>query len=142
MAQPFRSDIRTRRLERLTENETISSYTSWKQNLEFQLMRSVDFAPFLVRNFQWRPSRVPYRGLTDDGEEVVAANRKLAMQKHAVLDHMIRLISSYCPAHIQSRVQLYSGTWGCPHVRSGELRSPAAACEGLRPKHMTPFTLS
>ena len=68
-------------------------------------MTSVDFAPFLVRNFQWSPSRVQYRGLTDDGEDVAVANRKLAIQKHAVLDHMIRLISSYCPEHIQSEIE-------------------------------------
>ena len=105
MEYSLRSSIRGRRLERLTENETISSFSSWKQNVEFQLTNCVDFAPYLVRNFSWRPSRVQYRGLSDDGDDVPAANRKLAMQKHAVLDHLIRLICSYCPEHIQSEIE-------------------------------------
>ena len=105
MTELLRSAIKGRRLERLTENETISSFTSWKQNLEFQLMTSSDFAPFMARNVTWRPSKVEYRGLADDGDEVPVANRKTAIHKHALLDHMIRLISSYCPEHIQSEIE-------------------------------------
>lgn len=103
MVEPLKSAIRGRRLERLTEKETISSFTSWKQNLEFQLTTSSDFIPFLVKGAKWSVSKVKYRGLTDDAEG--SANRKLALQKHAVLDHMIRLISSYCPEHIQSEIE-------------------------------------
>ena len=101
----LRSAIRGRRIECLTEKQTISSFNSWKQNLEFQLTACADFVPFLGRGFTWRPQRVLHRGLTDDGEDIPAAQRKLALQKHAVLDHMIRLISSYCPVHIQSEIE-------------------------------------
>ena len=101
----LRSSIRSCRLERLTETETISSFNSWKQNMEFQLTTCAEFAPFLARNVTWRPSKVPYRGLEDDGDDVTEANRKPAVQKHGVLDHMIRLISSYCPEHIQSEIE-------------------------------------
>ena len=101
----LRSSIKGRRLERLTEKETISSFNSWKQNLEFQLMTCADFVPFLVKNFKWKPQKVNYRGLTDDDESVPVATRKLAIAKHAYLDHMIRFISSYCPEHIQSEIE-------------------------------------
>ena len=99
------NQIRSRRLERLTEKETISSFSSWKQNLEFQLTTCKEFAPFLAVGVTWSSSKVNYRGLTDDGEDVAAASRKLAVQKHGALDHMIRLISSYCPEHIQSEIE-------------------------------------
>ena len=100
-----RSSIRSRRLECLTENETISSFNSWKQNLTFQLTTAAEFVPFLARGFTWRPSKVQDRGLTDDGEDVPIARRKLALQKAALLDQMIRFISSYCPVHIQSEIE-------------------------------------
>ena len=101
----FRSAIKGRRLERLTENETISSFTSWKQNLEFQLMSCADFAPFLAKNFKWATKKTDHRGLTDDGVDVPEQNRKLGIQKGAVLDQMIRLIASYCPEHIQAEIE-------------------------------------
>ena len=101
----MRCSIKGRRLKRLTENETISSFASWKQNLEFQLLTSADFAPFLANNFKWSPKRVKYRGLSDDGDDVTAADRNLAIQKHAILGHVIRLISSYCPEHIQAEIE-------------------------------------
>ena len=105
MNHSLRSSIKGRRLERLTEKETISSFTSWKQNLTFQLTTCVDFVPFLAPNFKWSPSKVANRGLTDDGDDVDAANRKLAVQKAAVLDHLIRFIGSYSPEHIQSEIE-------------------------------------
>ena len=101
----FRSAIKGRRLERLTENETISSFTSWKQNLEFQLMSCADFAPFLAKNFKWATKKTDHRGLTDDGVDVPEQSRKLGIQKGAVLDQMIRLITSYCPEHIQAEIE-------------------------------------
>ena len=100
-----RSSIRSRRLECLTENETISSFNSWKQNLTFQLTTAAEFVPFLARGFTWRPSKVQDRGMEDDGEDVPMARRKLALQKAALLDQMIRFISSYCPVHIQSEIE-------------------------------------
>ncbi len=86
--EPLRSAIKGRRFERLTENETISSSSS------------ADFAPFLVIDAKLRSSKVKYRGLS-----VAENKRKLALQKHAILDHMIRLISSYCPTDIRSEIE-------------------------------------
>ena len=99
------SSIKSRRLERLTEKETISSFNSWKQNLEFQMTTCPEFAPFLVKGFTWKPSKIQYRGLTDDGEDVPAASRKVASVKHAYLDHMIGLIGNYAPQHIESEIK-------------------------------------
>ncbi|MCP4493507.1 MAG: hypothetical protein GY820_40310 [Gammaproteobacteria bacterium] len=50
MAETLKAAIKGRRLERLTEKETISSFNSWKQNLEFQLTTCADFAPFLAKD--------------------------------------------------------------------------------------------
>ena len=105
MNTSFQSTIRGRRLERLTENETISSFNSWKQNLEYQLMSCADFVPFLRKGCEWCSSKTEYRGLTDDGDDVAETRRKLDMQKHAILDQLIRLIASYCPEHIQSDIE-------------------------------------
>ena len=101
----IRSSIRGRRLECLTEKETISTFKSWKQNLEFQLITCRDFVPYLASGVTWSASKVPNRGLLDDGSTVEEAHRKLAIEKHAVLDTMIRFISSYCPPHIQSEIE-------------------------------------
>ena len=105
MTELLRSSIRGRRLEPLTENESISSFNSWKQNIEFQLTSCADFVPFLTITWSSKASKVPNRGLQDDGDAIPVANRKLAAQKHGMLDHMIRLISSFSPEHIQSEIE-------------------------------------
>ena len=99
--ETFKS-FKARKLEVLSEDETISSFTSWKQNLEFHLASCDNFAPFLGSTVVWRPSSVPNRGLTDDTE---GDNRKTAVQKGYVLEYMIGLIVSYCPETIRIEIQ-------------------------------------
>ena len=94
--------FKARKLEALTENETISSFTSWKQNLEFHLASCNNFAPFIAPDSTWRTSAVPNRGLVDDE---VGASAKTAVQKGFVLEHMIGLIVSYCPESIRIEIQ-------------------------------------
>ena len=43
--------FKARKLEALTENETIASVNSWQQNLEFQLAACNEFSPFLASDF-------------------------------------------------------------------------------------------
>ena len=45
--------FKARKLEPLTERETISSFASWKQNLEFHLASCNDFAQFIAPNAVW-----------------------------------------------------------------------------------------
>ena len=69
--------FKARRPEVLTENETISSYASWKQNLEFHLASSDSFAPFIAPEFTWSIASVTNRGLQDESNTVT--NKKSAV---------------------------------------------------------------
>ena len=42
--------FKARKLDPLTETETISSFTSWKQNLEFHLASVNDFSEYIAPN--------------------------------------------------------------------------------------------
>ena len=94
--------FKPRKLEVLSENETISSFCSWKQNIVFQLAACDSFAPFIAPDSVWRHAGVANRGLQDDTS---GDNRKTAVQKSYVLDHMIGLIVSYCPETIRLEIQ-------------------------------------
>ena len=95
--------FKARKLEPLTETESISSFSSWKQNLEFHLASCNDFSEFIAPNTVWSPPSVLNRGLTDDAG--TGANVKTAVQKAFVLEHMIGLIVSYCPETIRMEIQ-------------------------------------
>ena len=94
--------FKPRKLIELTEKETISSFASLKQNLEFHLTSCNSFAPFLAPNFEWKLANVPNRGLQDDG---AGADSKTAAQKSIVLEHMIGLIVGFCPEFIRLEIQ-------------------------------------
>ena len=93
--------FKARKLEALTESETISSFSSWKQNLVFHLASVNDFAEFIAPNATWQPGSVTNRGLVDG----IGENAKTAVQKAFILDHMIGLIVSYCPENIRMEIQ-------------------------------------
>lgn len=95
----FRS-FKARKLESLTERETISSFASWKQNLEFHLASCNDFAAFIAPNVEWSSSAALNRGLVDDED-----GGKTAVQKAFILEHMIGLVVSYCPETIRIEIQ-------------------------------------
>ena len=83
----------------LTKSETVNSFENWKQNLLYTLSLDPNFAPYLVEGLQWgtKSKTAPLHGLTDDGEDVAAAQRKTAQQKCATLDLMLGQIANYCP---------------------------------------------
>ena len=78
--------FKARKLEELTENESISSFTAWKQNVMFHLASCESFAPFIGRNVVWGTSSVENRGLQDD-----TVGGKSAEVKAVLLEHMIGL---------------------------------------------------
>ena len=90
------------KLEELTENETISSFTSWKENVEFHLAGCDSFARFLDPKFEWSPASVTNRGLTDDAQ---GADAKTAAQKSFLLTRMIGLIAGCCPETIRLEIR-------------------------------------
>ena len=83
---------------KLTEKETITSFTSWKENLTYNLSINNDFAPFLEATFTWQKPTVTNRGLQNDGNDVQQDRRKTAAQKRIQLDHMIGYIASFAPS--------------------------------------------
>ena len=95
--------FKPRKLEALTENETISSFASWKQNLEFQLASCDNFAPLIAPDFNWKLASVTNRGLEDD--QAGANNFKTAVQKKIMLDKMIGLIVGFCPEIIRLEIE-------------------------------------
>ena len=83
----------------LTKTETITSYESWRQNLIYIISLDVNFVPFLAEGACWKKkcSNDPLRGLTDDGDNIPAAQRRTAVQKNAHIDLMLGQIANYCP---------------------------------------------
>ena len=94
--------FKPRKLEVLSENETIASVNSWQQNIEFYLASCNDFSIFLASDFTWGLKSTTNRGLTDD---TTGDNRKNAAQKCYILNHMLGLIISYCPENIRLEIE-------------------------------------
>ena len=67
----------------LTKSETVHSFESWKQNLNYILSLGNNFASFLVPNVTlMKKSRtITNRGFIDDTEEIPEASCKSAIQK-------------------------------------------------------------
>ena len=83
----------------LTKTETITSFESWRQNLQYTLALDQNFATFLVDGFAWlkKTPTTPLRGLTDDGDGVPEDKRCTAAQKVTHLDLMLGQIANFCP---------------------------------------------
>ena len=84
---------------RLTKNETITSFESWRQNLQYTLSLDANFATYLVDGATWlkKTSTNPVRGFTDDGEGVAQQLRRTAAQKVTHLELMLGQIANFCP---------------------------------------------
>lgn len=84
---------------RLTKHETITSFESWRQNLQYTLSLDINFAPFLVDGTKWtkKSSTTPHRGLSGDNEDVPEATRRTAAQKVTHLELMLGQIANFCP---------------------------------------------
>ena len=91
--------FKPRKLEVLTETETVAAVNSWQQNLEFHIASCDEFAPFI--DSVWEIKSVPHRGLTDDTE---GTTRKTSAQKCYILNHLLGLIVSYCPENIRLEI--------------------------------------
>ena len=66
------SSVKVTRPKRLTENETLTSFEDWRNNLEFFLRQDKDISNFLKSTATWNQSSSPgdHRGLDSD-EEVI-----------------------------------------------------------------------
>lgn len=84
---------------RLTKHETITSFESWRQNLQYTLSLDNNFAPFLVDGTKWtkKTSTTPLRGFSNDGEDEPEASRRTAAQKVTHLELMLGQIANFCP---------------------------------------------
>ena len=85
---------------KLTEEESFSSFTSWKNNLLYTLNQDENFRPFLVPDSTWqkRTAANPNRGLTDDPTDT--PKRLTADQKVRNLTQMLGLISQWVPHYL------------------------------------------
>ena len=83
----------------LTKSETITSFESWRQNLEYTLSLDANFAPFLVDGFTWlkKTPTQDLRGLANDGKNIPHASRRSAQQKVTHLELMLGQIANYSP---------------------------------------------
>ena len=80
----------------LKENETITSYESWKQNLIFTLSLQNKFLPFLEEGCTWKKKTTadPYRGFVNDEAGDSSRTRQ---EKTSLLELMLGQIANFCP---------------------------------------------
>ena len=86
----------------LTNNEAITTFEVWRQNLQYSLSLDANFAPFLANNFSYlkSSSTSPQRELTSDGEDVPTSRRCPAnkyIKKNMHLELMLGQIANFCP---------------------------------------------
>ena len=83
----------------LSKHETLTSYESWRQNLQYTLSLDANLAPFLLDQATWgkKANISPLRGLRDDTEDTPGSVRRTAQQKVAHLELMLGQIANFCP---------------------------------------------
>ena len=83
----------------LSENETLNTFETWRQNQLYNLTLEKHFVPFLAADFKWTKQSTanPTRGLVDDGAGVAEAKRKTAKEKLTYLDLMLNQLANYIP---------------------------------------------
>lgn len=86
----------------LNENETITSFASWKSNILYHLSLNNEFAPFL--DSVWQKSSVLNRGLRADAGPTPPEERKTAAQKNIHLERMLGLIAQFAPSLLRSEI--------------------------------------
>ena len=82
----------------LTRNETLNSFTNWKENLlVYTLCLDPAFSPFLVDGYSWQKKSAtnPTRGFTDDPQSVPADARQTVVQENAKLELMLGQIANF-----------------------------------------------
>ena len=68
--------FKARKIEVLTENETVTAVNSWIQNVEFHLASCNEFAAFVDSSFTWKAKSVPNRGLRDWTYSLTSLSKK------------------------------------------------------------------
>ena len=93
------ASIRAPKQWALTKQETVTSFEAWRQNHQYILSLDPNFASFLLEDtaWLWKTSSSPLRGFENDGEDVLAANRRTAAQKVIHLELILGQIANYCP---------------------------------------------
>ena len=81
----------------LTDNETINSYETWRQNLLYILSLDDKFTPFLSASWKKKSAKTPLHGLKDDGSTVPEGERLTATQKNRNLEVMLGQIANFYP---------------------------------------------
>ena len=83
----------------LTKIETVNSFESWCQNLQYVLSLDPNFALFLVSGASWEKKTKSnvIRGFVDDTAPIPTESRKTAAQKVALLELMLGQIANFCP---------------------------------------------
>ena len=92
----------------LKKQETITSFETWKQNLQFLLAQDPNFACFLADGATWKTAAQPLRGLHDDDHSIPDNLRRTAQQKVNHLDLMFGQIANYCPIISRNTIIKYS----------------------------------
>ena len=83
----------------LTKVETVNSFESWQQHLQYVLSLDPNFAPFLVSGASWekKTKSNATRGFVDDTVPIPTESRKTAAQKVTLLELMLGQIANFCP---------------------------------------------
>ena len=89
---------------KLTKDETINLFESWRQNLLYGFSQEKIFAPFLETTWQKKTATNPHRGLQDDGSSVPEAKRLTATQKNTHLELLLGQIANFCPIVSRSSI--------------------------------------
>lgn len=90
----------------LTKNETLNSFTNWKENLLYTLSLDPSFSPFLEDGITWlkKSTTNPTRSFTDDGADITETQRRSAAQKCASLELMLGQIANFATIISQNSV--------------------------------------
>ena len=81
----------------LTDNETITSFESWRQNLLYCLSLDDKFVPYLSASWSKKSAQSPHHGFTDDGSDLPEGQRRTKEQKNQTLELMLGQIANFCP---------------------------------------------
>ena len=122
---------------RLTKNEIITSYESWRQNLPYVLSLARNFAPVLESTWQKKSA-------SDHGEAIPEASRLTAVQTNTRLELLLGLIANFCPELYCKKARLLSTSSGrrydnimasSPPARTFSTKPPLPACRVMAYTH-------
>ena len=89
----------------LTDNETPTSFESWKESMCFTISLDKKAARFLDDLKTWRSSNVVNRGFVNDDNTVDADLKMTAIQKSMTLEHILGIVAGYAPVISHSYIK-------------------------------------